>query len=113
MRGTREVVASTIFAPANPVVSAYMRNCAGDAAAVVPTRVGAGHYRVTSPDQVELQRQSITARAYNAAGANRLVQVVPTLTAAGTVLDIYINTDAGVASDDCVNVEVTLARLPL
>ena len=112
MRGTREVVASTVFLPAGPVVSGYVRNCAGDVTAL-PTKVAAGHYRVTCPDQVELQRQSITARAYNAAGANRIVTVVPTLSGAGTVLDIFIKTDAGVASDDCVNVEVTLARLPL
>ena len=112
MRGTREVVASTVFLPATPVASAYMRNCAGSTT-TLPTRIAAGQYRVICPDEVELQRQSITARGYNAAGANRLVTVVPSLVATGTQLDIFIKTDAGVASDDCVNVEVTLARLPL
>jgi len=112
MRGTRDVVASTIFTPATPVADAYVRNCAGSTT-TLPTRIAAGQYRVVCPDQVELKRQSITARAYNAAGDNRLVTVVPTLVAGGTQLDIFIKTDAGVASDDCVNVEVTLARLPL
>lgn len=112
MRGTREVVASTVFTPATPVAAAYMRNCAGSTT-TLPTRIGAGHYRVVCPDQVELQRQSITERAYSAAGVNRIVTTVPTLVAGGTQLDIYINTDAGVPSDDCLNVEVTLARLPL
>jgi hypothetical protein len=112
MRGTREVVCSTVFTPATPVASGYMRNVAGSTT-TLPTRIAAGQYRVVCPDQVELQRQSITARAYEATGVSRLVTVVPTLVAGGTQLDIFIKTDAGVASDDCLNVEVTMARLPL
>ncbi len=115
MNGTRSIVASTVFVPATPVASAYMYNMGSPIASGLPERVAAGQFRCTTPVVLDLQNISITARAYNAAGDNRIVSVVPSAMAndAGTQLDIFIKTDAGVASDDALNVECTVARLPL
>jgi hypothetical protein len=115
MTGTRSVICSTVFTPATPVASAYMYNMGSGIASGLPERVAAGQYRCTTPVNLDLQKISITARGYNAAGDNRLVTVVPSAMAndAGTQFDIFIKTDAGAASDDCLNVECTVSRLPL
>jgi hypothetical protein len=113
--GSRECIASTIFVPVAvaPVLSAYTRNCS------FPTRVGPGIYQVILNQDVDKLKTSITTRAAGtipAAGAARDVTVVLTRnlpTPNKTTIDIYLRDNAGVASDDADQVEVTLAQLPL
>lgn len=109
-----ELVCSTVFVPATPVASASMRNCVGTTTEL-PTRIGTGHYRITTPDNLDFLRISITARAALAAGTNLVVMVSPSAIASngGTLFDIFINTDAGAATDTADAVEVTVEKLPL
>jgi hypothetical protein len=126
---SREVIASAIFqpgvfplpCPVNPIAQTpYMRNARGAVNPLVPDSVAAGHYRFTVGGDVDTKHVSITPRATNAAGANRVVSVVLTrpilpLTTPTTV-DVFVRDTAaadGVLSEDFVDCEVTIARLPL
>jgi len=106
------VLCSTIFTPADPVVSGKMRNCAGSTT-TLPTKIGNGNYRITMPQAIDLQNVSIRPRAYEAAGVTLNVTVVPTVAGDVTTFNIFIKTDAGVANDAALNVEVTVFQLPL
>ncbi len=112
------LIASTVFtpgvAPAN-CTSAYMRNCSGaNLPADVPVTIAAGHYEITVPGNLDEQRISVNARAYNAAGANRRTTVVFTNALGGNcTVDIYVRDDAGALSEDFVNCEVSISRLPI
>jgi hypothetical protein len=109
------LLAATVFTPGvapAECVSGYMRNCAGSGT-VLPGTVNAGHYAVIVEDALEVQKISINARAYNAAGDVRRVSVMPTVVGTQTQLDIYVRNDLGALSEDFVNCEVTVTRLPL
>lgn len=120
MSGSMAVLASTKFVPANPVVTAYMRNVTGTGgnAPLVPEHVGVGHYRVSTPDDLDPLRTSITAEAQTAAGAGRIASVVltPGGGVAASVIDIFLRSSVasanGVLVDTADFVEVTLKRVP-
>lgn len=111
------LICSTVFTPGvapAACASAYMRNCYGTTTAALPDTVIAGNYQVNTPDDLDFQNISITARAYDAAGSVRKVTVVPTqILNGGTNFDIYVRDDAGALTEDFVNCEVTVTRLPL
>ena len=111
------LICSTVFTPGVaplPCASAYMHNATGGVDPLVPDTTVAGQYLFTTPDQLDLQNISIEARAYNAAGDNRRVMVVSTqIINGGTQFEVFVNDDAGAASEDFVNCEVTVTRLPL
>lgn len=119
MQGVENIIACTVFTPvvgANPAVFAN-RNFTGvvGAATDAPLRIAAGHWQVTANGSFVNTMMSINARAYNAAGLNRLVTVVPNASLGDrTVFDIFLATDvASTPSDDALFVEVTIRRLPL
>lgn len=113
------LISSTVFtpgvAPAN-CASAYMRNCSGAGTNPdVPTTVAAGHYQVVIPGNLDEQRISVNARAYATNSPNnRRVTVVFTNALGGNcTLDIYVRDDAGALSEDFLNCEVSISRLPI
>jgi hypothetical protein len=110
------LIASTVFTPGafpDACTSAYMRNCAGVANPDVPDTAALGRYKVIVACALDLQKISINARAYNAAGSVRNVTVIPTVAGDQSQLDMYVRDDAGALSEDFVNCEVTVTRLPL
>jgi hypothetical protein len=126
MNGVTEVIASTTFPPGNPPAEAYMRNCYGNAITdVVPGRSGVGDYFVTVPPSsgidlttpagLKSSAVSVTARAYNAAGAVRNVNVGLSINLgdSSTNVAIRVRDDLGALTDDFVRCEVTISRLPL
>ena len=111
------LVCSTVFTPGVaplPCTSAYMHNALGTVDPLVPDTTAAGHYFFETPTPLDLQNISIEARAYNAAGGVRLVSVVPLpILNGGTQFDVFVSDDAAALSEDFVNCEVTVTRLPL
>lgn len=111
------LIASTVFTPGvapAPCASAYVHNCDGITTPGLPDTVAAGHYQVIVPGNLDPQRISVISRAYNAAGDVRNVSVNFTNFLGGNcTLDIYVKDDLGAASEDFVNCEVTICRLPL
>lgn len=112
--GPREVICSTVFQGfGQGFFGFYARNCqssVGDN----PQRIGIGHYQTFTPDFIEQTKCSVTSRAYEINGFNRIVTVVMAILSFGTQIDIFIRTDvAGALTDDFLVCEVTVARLPL
>jgi len=110
------LIASTVFTPGVfplPCTSAYMRNCYGDTTPGLPETDALGEYFVTVPGGIDEQNISVNARAYNAAGDTRAVVVTFTAFGGNTIVHIYVNSDAAARSEDFVNCEVTICRLPL
>jgi hypothetical protein len=119
MKSTLEVIASCVFVPTAtpaPVVNAYMYNCNGNTSAdPMPLRYGAGEYEMHIEQDLDVQQISIVARAYNAAGATRIVNVSPSPLPGlnNTAFDIKLRDDLGALTDDAAYVEITVSRLPL
>lgn len=109
-----ELICFAVFTPATPVAVAAMRNAAGTTTEK-PTRIATGHYVFTTPVPLDFQRIDVVGRAYNAAGNLRHVAVVPSAIAndGGTQFDVFIRDAADALSDDALNVEVTVRKLPL
>jgi len=111
------LIASTVFTPGvapDACTSAYMRNCYGTVDPLVPDTIAAGQYLIVVPGNLDEQRISVTARAYNAAGDTRNVTVRFTNFLGGNCnVGIFVKNDAAADSEDFVNCEVTICRLPL
>ncbi len=125
MHGVGEIICATVFAPADPVVDAYMFNCYGDEPGDQVGVSGVGEYYIgTSGAQgigtgaSEVRKISVNARAYNATGDLRIVTVSQTNPADNTAgpvsgFNILIKEADGTPTDDFLFCEVTVSRLPL
>lgn len=117
--GNREVIAYTVFQPADTVVIAKMYNMYGDIPGSNPIRNMPGVYTCIVPEDLDPYEVSITCRTGLGSGLQTLTvknvncRLIRDMSGTFTSLQILVTDETGTATDNVGPVEVTISRLPL